>query len=103
MTLSKPQIVMNDFLNEYNKIQPHESLNMETSNSVHVKSNRSNSKKKITFEYPLHFKLNKICKNGVSRWEVIIGSEFLKLLLVDILVPKKWVMEFGMSIIGTYF
>lgn len=68
MTLSKQQIVMNDFMTEYNTIRPHESLNMKTPSTVHVKSNRSYSEKKIPFEYPLHFRVNKVCKNGASRW-----------------------------------
>lgn len=68
MTLSKQQIIMNDFLTEYNTIRPHESLNMKTPSTVHIKSNRSYNEKKIPYEYPLHYKVNKVCKNGASRW-----------------------------------
>lgn len=68
MTLSKQQIIMNDFLTEYNTIRPHESLNMKTPSTVHIKSNKSYSEKKIPYEYPLHYKVNKVCKNGASRW-----------------------------------
>lgn len=52
MTLSKQQIIMNDFLTEYNTIRPHESLNMKTPSTVHIKSNRSYNEKKIPYEYP---------------------------------------------------
>jgi len=68
MTLSKQQVVMNEFIDEYNNIRPHESLNMKTPSSVHVKSNRHYCEKKIKYEYPLHYKVNKVCKNGASRW-----------------------------------
>lgn len=68
MTLSKQQIVMNEFMTEYNTIRPHESLNMRTPSTVHIKSIRSYNEKKIPYEYPLHYKVNKVCKNGASRW-----------------------------------
>ena len=67
-TLSKQQIIMNDFMTEYNTIRPHESLNMKTPSSVHSKSNRTYNERKIPYEYPLHFKVNKVCKNGAARW-----------------------------------
>jgi transposase InsO family protein len=38
MTLSKQQKIMTDFRKEYNKIRPHEALNMKTPKSQHVKS-----------------------------------------------------------------
>ncbi len=68
MTLTKQQLVMNDFVKEYNNIRPHESLDMKTPSSVHVKSNRKYQEKKSRYEYPLHYKVNKVCKNGASRW-----------------------------------
>lgn len=67
-TLSKQQLVMNEFINEYNTIRPHESLRMKTPSDVHIKSNRTFSEKKTPFEYPLHFKVTKVCDNGAARW-----------------------------------
>ena len=40
MTLSKQQIVMNNFLDEYNNVRPNEALKMKTPSSVHIKSIR---------------------------------------------------------------
>ena len=57
-------------MTEYNTIRPHESLYMKTPSSIHVKSNRSHNEKKIAYEYPLHFKINKVYKTGASRWRV---------------------------------
>ena len=68
MTLSKQQLVMNDFVDEYNNIRHHEALKMKTPASVHLKSKRVYSEKIIPFEYPLHFKVLKVCKNGPARW-----------------------------------
>jgi len=67
-TLSKQQKVMDDFTAEYNQIRPHEALKMKTPHSVHAKSIRQYSEKKIPFEYPLHYKTTKVCKNGAARW-----------------------------------
>jgi len=67
-TLSKQQLVMNDFVEEYNNIRPHESLAMKTPSSVHIKSKRAYQEKKLPYDYPLHYKVNKVCKNGASRW-----------------------------------
>jgi len=86
MTLSKQQNVMNDFIKEYNNIRSHEALKMKTPASIHLKSNRQYSETKLHFEYPLHFRVTKVCINGAARWELIIGYGFLELLLVDLLV-----------------
>ena len=67
-TLNKQQMVMENFVDEYNKIRPHEALNMKTPISVHINSNREYSEKKKSYNYPLHFKVNKVCKNGAARW-----------------------------------
>jgi len=66
-TLSKQQIVMNDFKFEYNNIRPHEALNMKTPDSVHVKSNRQFTNKKIPYQYPIHFKVLKVSVNYVPE------------------------------------
>ena len=67
-TLSKQQKVMNAFKKEYNKVRPHEALNMKTPHSKHIKSIRQYNEKKISIEYPLHYKTLKVCINGAARW-----------------------------------
>ena len=67
-TLSKQQIVMDEFVEEYNEVRPHESLDMKTPSSVHINSKREYSEIKIPYEYPLHFKVTKVCINGAARW-----------------------------------
>ena len=56
------------FKQEYNEIRPHESLDMKTPNSAHVKSNREYSEKKINYDYDFHFNQKKVCINGAARW-----------------------------------
>ena len=67
-TLSKQQEIMDEFTKEYNEIRPHESLKMKTPNSVHTKSIRQYSEKKILYEYPLHYRVSKVTINGAARW-----------------------------------
>jgi len=67
-TLSKQQIVMDEFQKEYNEIRPHESLDMKTPNVVHVRSKREYTEKKVKYDYDFHFKKMKVCINGAARW-----------------------------------
>lgn len=67
-TLTKQQNVMDDFKNEYNSIRPHESLDMKTPDSIHTRSNRNYSEKKLNYDYSFHHKKMKVCINGAARW-----------------------------------
>ena len=67
-TLSKQQIIMNDFRKEYNEIRPHESLGMQTPSSKHNRSIREYRERKIQYEYPIDFKILKVTINGSARW-----------------------------------
>jgi hypothetical protein len=67
-TMSKQQIVMNTFRDEYNEIRPHESLNMLTPYDVHVCSHRSFPAKIVPYDYDYNFKKLKVTKNGSIRW-----------------------------------
>jgi len=69
-TLSKQQSVMDDFVKEYNTIRPHESLNMKTPSEIHIKSKRQYREKKIPYEYPLHYKVTKVC---INYRDVLLG------------------------------
>ena len=67
-TLSKQQLIMDQFKKEYNEIRPHESLNMQTPNQNHTKSNREYKERKSSFDYPIDYKTLKVTKNGSTRW-----------------------------------
>jgi len=67
-TLSKQQIVMDQFVHEYNNVRPHEALQMNKPAKVHLLSERKYSSINIPFQYPLHFKVIKVTSNGAARW-----------------------------------
>ena len=67
-TLSKQQIIMNDFVREYNNVRPHESLEMNKPAKVHVLSEIKYSSKIDHIQYPLHYKVIKVTSNGAARW-----------------------------------
>lgn len=74
-TLSKQQLVMNDFVIEYNEVRPHEALKMKNPFTVHTKSIRQYSEKKVHNEYPLHFRTSKVCINGAARGRYLGAEE----------------------------
>jgi len=67
-TLSKQQLIVDEFREEYNEIRPHESLDMATPSSQHEYSHRSYKEGKTRYEYPLDYKVLKVTKNGAARW-----------------------------------
>ena len=72
-TLAKQQVIMDEFLEEYNNVRPHESLKMKTPNFVHKQSKRQYREKKTEYEYPFKYKRIKVTINGAARWGHIIG------------------------------
>ena len=67
-TLRKQQLLMDDFLEEYNLVRPHEALGMLTPGSVHVKSSRIYPERVLDYDYPYDYKVLKVTKNGSIRW-----------------------------------
>ena len=67
-TLSKQQQILDKFKEEYNVLRPHEALKMETPQSKHVRSKREYREGKISYAYPLDYKVKKVTKNGSIRW-----------------------------------
>ena len=67
-TLSKQQMVMGEFKDEYNRVRPHEALNMETPDAVHQRSTREYPERKTDFDYSFEHKKIKVTVNGAARW-----------------------------------
>ena len=67
-TLSKQQLIMDEFKNEYNHIRPHESIKMKTPHSVHQRSTREYQERKTEYDYPFEHKRLKVTINGAARW-----------------------------------
>ena len=59
---------MDDFRKEYNEVRPHEALKMKTPSLVHKQSLRQYNEKKVSFDYPLHYRITKVPVNGAARW-----------------------------------
>ncbi len=81
--LSKQQVVMDDFLHEYNNVRPHESLEMNKPANDYVVSDRKYTEKRIPFVYPLHYKIIKELLMEPLDEELTIGLSFFVPLLVD--------------------
>ncbi len=66
--LRAQQRKLNRFVEEYNIERPHEALGLETPGSVHVSSLRQYKNRVSKWEYPLHFEVRRVCRNGALRW-----------------------------------
>jgi transposase InsO family protein/transposase-like protein len=61
------QECFDQFQHDYNKIRPHEALQMKTPHEVYVKSNRPYPGKLKPLEYPLHDTSSKVQHTGVVK------------------------------------
>jgi len=59
---------LNSFVREYNNIRPHEALNMETPQKVHVISSIPFPEEIRPYDYPAHMKVMNVTRNGSVRW-----------------------------------
>lgn len=68
-TLRKQQLIMDQFIKQYNQIRPHEALNMKTPADIHQVSDRKFNPNIKRPDYPPKFKVLKVTKNGAIRWK----------------------------------
>ena len=61
------QIVINEWVKEYNEIRPHEALNMKTPAEIYSKSDTVYDEFSCDYEYPFGFETKKIHKNGCIK------------------------------------
>lgn len=59
----------NKFRKEYNVLRPHEALGMKTPSELYSKSKREMPKKLGLWEYPSHFRVRRVSRNGGIRWQ----------------------------------
>lgn len=68
-TLTKQQILMDEFKDEYNNIRPHESLKMKTPQSIYLPSDRKYKSGRIPdFDYEPNMKVHTVMKHGAIRY-----------------------------------
>ena len=67
--LKTQQERFNKFKKEYNTLRPHEALGMKTPSELYSKSKREMPKKLGQWEYPQHFRVRRVSRNGGIRWQ----------------------------------
>jgi hypothetical protein len=66
--LTAQQQKFNVFREEYNQVRPHEALGMKTPGEVYAASSRKMPEKIPPYEYPQHFEVRRVSRNGGMRW-----------------------------------
>ena len=66
--LSGQQRKFNEFIEEYNNVRPHESLNDDIPSSFYTSSEREYTDRIKGPEYPSHFEVRYVSKNGGMKW-----------------------------------
>lgn len=97
----------NAFRQEYNEVRPHEALNMATPASCYKPSPRPFPKKLPVFEYPPHFEVRRVSRNGGIRWHSnwlnvgqILAEEYVAFEEVD---NETWDVYFGPVWLGVMY
>ena len=99
-TLTKQQILLTGFRDEYNNIRPHESLKMKTPNSIYKCSNREFKSSRIAdYNYEPNMRVHTVMKNGAIRY-----GAYHWLFVSSSAVGKKVAMqEVGNGIYNLYY
>jgi len=58
-----------DFRREYNYLRPHEALDMKTPSEIYTSSDRRMPQKLGHYDYPCHFEVRRVSRNGGIRWK----------------------------------
>jgi len=66
--LKAQQLRFNKFQREYNRIRPHESLEMQTPHEIYEFSTRKMPDKIRPYDYPDHYEVRLVSKTGGFRW-----------------------------------
>jgi transposase InsO family protein len=104
--LSAQQRRFNIFRTEYNEERPHEALGQVTPASVYTPSARSFPEHVPPIEYPGHFEVRRVSRNGGIRWNSnwvnvshVLATEFVGFEEVD---DELWNVYFGPVWLGRF-
>lgn len=104
--LAAQQRRFNRFRTEYNEERPHEALGQETPASVYRPSDRPFPEKEPTTEYPGHFEIRRVSRNGGIRWNSrwvnvshVLATELVGFEEVD---DDLWNVYFGPVWLGRF-
>jgi hypothetical protein len=94
------------FRREYNELRPHEALADETPASVYRPSPRPYPTRLPPLEYPAHFEVRRVSRNGGVRWHKrwvnvshVLGGEYVGFTEVD---DREWDLYFGPLRLGRF-
>jgi hypothetical protein len=98
-TLQAQQRAFSRFVREYNEERPHEALDGRCPGEVYQPSTRTLPKHTGPFEYPKHFEVRTVRKDGRTRWQGKL------LFITDLLVHEEvgfepisdrhWILHWG--------
>jgi hypothetical protein len=100
------QLVFDRFRHHFNQFRPHEALDQQRPTSLYRPSHRPNPHQVPELEYPAHFEVRKVSKNGGIRWRSgwvnvshVLAGEFVGLEEVDF---EVWSVYFGPLLLGRF-
>ena len=104
--IQKQQKRFDTFRREYNTERPHEALNQDTPASRYRRSSRDIPSKLGKIEYPGHYEVRLVSKNGGIRWNHvrvpvshILGGEYIGLEEID---DGIWEVYYGPVWLGRF-
>lgn len=105
-TSSAQQRRFNRFRQEFNAERPHEALGQRTPASVYQSSPRPFPRRVPEIEYPAHFEVRRVSRNGGIRWHSnwvnvssVLAEEYLGLEEID---NNLWNVYFGPLNLGRF-
>ena len=105
-TASDPTLPIRRFRSEYNRERPHEALGQCTPASVYAPSARPYPGRLPPLEYPAHFEVRRVSRNGGIRWHNhwvnvshALGEEYIGLEEID---GSVWAVYFGPLKLGRF-
>lgn len=94
------------FRREYNHVRPHEGIGQRTPASLYQRSPRPYPKREPVVEYPGHFELRRVSRNGGVRWakrwlniSSVLAEENVGFEEVD---DGLWSLYFGTVLLGRF-
>lgn len=91
---------------EYNTVRPHQALGDETPASVYTRSPRPYPSTLPPVEYPAHYELRLVSRNGGIRWQKqwvnvshVLAGEYVGLVEID---DGQWDLYFGPLKLGRF-
>ena len=104
--LEKQQRKFDAFRNFFNNERPHEALGQETPASVYHPSERAFPNRLPKIEYPAHYEVRRVSRNGGIRWHHhrvcvshVLGEEYVGLEEID---DGLWEVYFGPLRLGRF-